>query len=59
MHDSLFNDTHLVEKSYTFPFKYTSLNSVALNPLHILSRQNWVRKFAFFISALNLKILLI
>ena len=28
------------EKSYTFPFKDTSLDSVALNPLEILPRQN-------------------
>ena len=29
----------LKEKSYTFPFKGTSLNSVALSPLDMLSRQ--------------------
>ena len=28
------------EKSYTFPFKDTSLDLVALNPLDILPRQN-------------------
>ena len=28
------------ENSYTFRFKNTSLDSVALNPLDILSRQN-------------------
>ena len=28
------------EKTYTFPFKDTSLESVALNPLDILPRQN-------------------
>ena len=28
------------EKSYTFSFKDTSLDSVALNPLDILPRQN-------------------
>ena len=28
------------ERSYTFPFKDTSLDSVALNPLHISQRQN-------------------
>ena len=28
------------EKSFTFPFKDTSLDSVALNPLVILLRQN-------------------
>ena len=35
------------EKSYTFPFKDTSLDSVALNPLNILLRQNWVGKLTF------------
>ena len=28
------------EKSYTFPFKDTSLDSVLLNPFKILQRQN-------------------
>ena len=28
------------EKSYTFPFKDTSLDSVLLNPLEILPRKN-------------------
>ena len=28
------------EKSYTIPFKDTSLESLALNPLDILPRQN-------------------
>ena len=29
----------LTEKSYTFPFKSTSVDSVALSPLDMLSRQ--------------------
>ena len=37
-------------------FKDTSLDSVALNPLKILPRQNWVGKLTFLLSALNLKI---
>ena len=28
------------EKSYLFPFEDTSLDSVALNPLEVLPRQN-------------------
>ena len=39
---------------YTFSFKDTSLDSVALNPLHMLPRQNWVGKLTFLLSALNL-----
>ena len=35
------------EKSYTFPFKDTSLDSVALNPSDILPRQNRVGKLTF------------
>ena len=31
------------KKSYSFPFKDTSLDSVALNPLDILPRQNRVK----------------
>ena len=44
------------EKSYVFPFEDTSVDTVALNPLEILSRQNWVRKLRFLLSALNLRI---
>ena len=44
------------EKLYTFSFKDTSINSVALNPLDILPRQNWFGKLPFLLSALNLKI---
>ena len=29
-----------IEKSYLFPFEDTSLDSVALNPLEVLPRQN-------------------
>ena len=39
------------EKSYTFPFKGTSLDSVALNPLDILPRQNCVGKLTFLLLA--------
>ena len=46
----------LTEKSYTFPFKDTSLNSVALNPSDILPKKNRVGKSTFLLSALNLKI---
>ena len=35
------------EKSYTFWFKATSLDLVALSPSHILPRQNWVGKSTF------------
>ena len=44
------------EQSYTFPSKDTSLDLVALNPLDKFPRQNWVRKFTFLLTALNLKI---
>ena len=37
-----------MEKSYTFRFKDTSLDSVALKSLDILPRQNWVGKLTFF-----------
>ena len=46
------------EKSYTFPFKNTSLDSVGLNSLDMLLRQNCVGKLTFLLSALNLNILL-
>ena len=46
----------LTEKSYTFSFKDISSDSVALNPLDILPKQNWVGKLTFLLSALNLKI---
>ena len=32
--------------------KYTSLDSIVLNPLDILARQNWVGKLTFLLSAL-------
>ena len=44
------------EKSCIFPFKDTSLDSVALNTLEILTRQNLVGKLTFLLSALNLNI---
>ena len=42
--------------SCTLPFKDTSLDSVALNPLVILSKQNRVGKLPFLLSAVDLKI---
>ena len=36
------------EKSNTFPFKDTSLDSIALNPLEILPRQNCAAKYHFY-----------
>ena len=44
------------EKSYTFTFKDTSLDSVALNPSDILPKKNRVGKLTFLLSALNLMI---
>ena len=46
----------LIEKSYTFQFKNTSLDSLALNPLEIISRQNYVGKLTFLLLSLNLQI---
>ena len=40
-------------KSSTFPFKDTSLDSVALNPLDMFPRQNQIEKLIFLLSALN------
>ena len=42
------------KKSYTYPFKDASLDSVALNPLVMLPKQNWVGKLKFLLSALKL-----
>ena len=42
------------EKSHTFPVKDTSLDSVVLNLLEILPKQNWVGKLTFNMLALNL-----
>ena len=47
-------ELYSTEKSYTFPFKDTSLYSVALNPSDIRPKQNWVGKLTFLLSALNL-----
>ena len=41
-------------KLYTFPYKHTSLDSVALNPSDILPKQNLVGKLIFLLSALKL-----
>ena len=43
----------LTEKSYTFPFKGTSLDSAALNPSDILPKQNQVKKLIILLPALN------
>ena len=42
------------EKSYTFPFKDTSLDSEALNTSDIVPKPNRVGKLTFLLSALNL-----
>ena len=42
-----------MEKSYTFQFKDTSLDSVLVNPIEILPTQNWVGKLTFLLSALS------
>ena len=42
------------EKLYTFPFKYTSLDSIALSPPDILWRK--IGKLTLLLSILNLKI---
>ena len=47
-----FNST---EKLYISHFHDTSLDSVALNLLEIVPRQNWVATLTFLLSALNLK----
>ena len=39
----------LTEKSYTFPFKGTSLESITPNLLYVLPRQNWVEKSTFLL----------
>ena len=36
------------EKSYTFPFKDTSLDSEALNTSDIVPKPNWVGKLTFY-----------
>ena len=41
------------KRLYTFPFKDNSLDSLALNSLDILPRQNSVQKLTFLLSALN------
>ena len=39
------------EKLYTFPFKYTSLDSISLNQSDILPKQNQLEKLRFLLSA--------
>ena len=46
----------LTDKSYIFPFKDTSLDSILLNPSDIPPKQNRVEKVTFLLLALNLKI---
>ena len=40
-----------MEKLKTFPFKNSSLDSKALNPLEIPPRQNWVGKLILLLPA--------
>ena len=44
------------EKPFTFPLKDNSLDSIALNPLEILPRQNCIGKSTFLSLNLNLNI---
>ena len=44
------------EKSYTFPFKDTSPDSLLPNPSDIIRKQNRSGKLKFLLSPLNLKI---
>ena len=41
------------EKWYTFPFEDTFLESIAPNLIDVLTRQSWVGKLTFLLSALN------
>ena len=47
-------ELYSTEKSYTFSFKDTSLDSVFLNPSDIIPKQNRVGKLKILLSALNL-----
>ena len=49
-------ELELTEKSYTFLFKDTCLDSVTINPLDMLPRQNWGEKLTFLLSDVNLKV---
>ena len=59
----MFNKSNLsielksIKKSYRFQFKDTSLDSLALNPLDMIPRQNWVRNWTFLLSALTYRFL--
>ena len=53
----LSRDLESTEKPYTFPFKDTCLDSLALNSLEVLPRQNCVGKLTFLFFALKLKII--
>ena len=46
-------ELYSTEKLYTFPFKDTSIDSLALNPPDILYKQNRIGKLTFLLSALN------
>ena len=48
------NRIEIVGKICTFPFKDTSIDSVALNALDMLPRQNWIGKLTFLLLTLNL-----
>ena len=45
----------IVGRIWTFPFEDTSIDSVVLNPLDILPRQNWVGKLTFLLPILKLR----
>ena len=47
-------ELYSTEKSSTFSFKDTSLDSVFPNPLDIIPKQNRVGKLTILLSALNL-----
>ena len=55
----MFNMSHLsiellsTEKSYNFPFKDISLDSVALNPLEIFPKKKWLVTLTFLLPVLN------
>ena len=52
----LFLPIKSTEKSYTFPFKDTSLESIAPILLDVLPSQNSVGQLTFLLLALNLQI---
>ena len=48
-------EMYSTEKSYTFPFKDTSLDPVGINPLEILPKQRLCWKVNIFIVGFKLK----